>query len=134
MSTWPLPPLVVSRLQEIFELPAVRLKLWDKDGPAPFVQDIGDAVRQYASALATPYCGAAEGCPSTEWLEAGMQSVACIALRPEGGRNAFGMLVLGSEDPGRFTSDMGTDFLETIGRLASAGLQRLPDLAVSDQA
>src|SRR5690606_4014645 len=127
-----LPALIVERLQDIFELPAVVIRLWDKEGPAPFVQDVGDALKQYASALATPYCGPAKNCPAGEWLEPGMTSLACIALRPDGGRNAYGMLVLGSEDPSRFTSDMGTDFLETIGRLASGALQRLPDLAVSD--
>ena len=31
-------------------------------------------------------------------------------------------------------SKIGTDFLETIGRLASAGLQRLPDQVVADPA
>jgi len=129
-----LPALIVERLQGIFELPAVVLRLWDKQGPAPYVQDVGDAVKQYTGALATPYCGAARDCPATEWLDASMQSLACIALRPEGGRNAFGMLVLGSEDAGRFTDDMGTDYLETIGRLASAGLQRLPDQAAADLA
>lgn len=129
-----LPALIVERLQDIFELPSVVLRLWDKEGPAPFVQDVGDAVKQHAGALSCPYCGPAQASPSSEWLDGATQSLACIALRPEGGRNAFGMLVLGSEDAGRFTSDMGTDFLETIGRLASAGLQRLPDLAVSDLA
>lgn len=129
-----LPGLVVSRLQEIFELPAVQLKLWGKEGPQPYVQDVGDAIRQYASSLTTPYCGAAQGSPSAEWLGGDVQSLACIALRPEGGSNAFGLLVLGSEDASRFTSDMGTDFLETIGRLASAGLQRLPAQTVAEQA
>ncbi len=129
-----LPALAVERLQEIFELPAVVLRLWDKEGPAPYVQDMGDAIRQYAAGLNTPYCGPAEGSPASEWLGAGMKSVACIALRPEGGRNAFGMLVFGSEDASRFTDDMGTDYLETIGRLASAGLQRLPDVVAADLA
>ncbi len=129
-----LPALIIERLQGLFEMPAVVLRLWDKEGPAPYVQDMGDAIRQYASAQAAPYCGPAQASPATEWLEPGMQSIACIALRPEGGRNAFGMLVMGSEDAGRFTSDMATDYLETIGRLASAGLQRLPDLAASDMA
>lgn len=129
-----LPALIVERLREIFELPSVVLRLWDKEGPAPFVQDVGDAVKQHAAALAAPYCGPAQDSPSSEWLPGATQSLACIALRPEGGRNAFGMLVLGSEDAARFTTDMSTDFLATIGRLASAGLQRLPDLAVSDLA
>lgn len=129
-----LPALVVERLQEIFELPAVVLRMWDKEGPLPYVQDMGDAIRQYATGLNTPYCGPADGTPAAEWLDAGMHSVACIALRPDGGRKAFGMLVFGSEDASRFTADLGTDYLETIGRLASAGLQRLPDEVMVDQA
>ena len=129
-----LPELVVNRLQGIFELPAVVLRLWDKEGPAPYVQEAGEAIRQHASGLAAPYCGPAEGSPAAEWLHAGAQSLACIALRPDGGRNAFGMLVLGSEDPGRFTSDMGIEHLETIGRLASAGLRRLPDQSAAELA
>lgn len=129
-----LPTLVVERLQDIFELPAVVLRLWDKEGPLPYVQDMGDSIRQYATGLTTPYCGPAEGSPANEWLDSGMKSMACIALRPEGGRNAFGMLVFGSEDASRFTGDLGTDYLETIGRLASAGLQRLPDEVAADQA
>ncbi len=129
-----LPALIVDRLQGVFELPAVVLRLWDKEGPAPYVHDVGDAVKQYTGAMSTPYCGPAKDSPAAEWLDASMQSLACIALRPDGGRNAFGILVLGSPDLGRFTSDMGTDFLETIGRLASAGLQRLPDQTASDLA
>lgn len=129
-----LPALIVERLQGIFELPCVVLRLWDKEGPAPFVQDVGDAVKHHASGLTTPYCGPTEGSPAAEWLDTPSQSLACIALRPEGGVNAFGMLMLGSEDPGRFTNDMGTDFLATIGRLASASLQRLPDQLAADLA
>jgi len=35
------------------------------------------------------------------------------------------MLVLASPDPQRFSSAMGTDFLERIAELASAALSRL---------
>ena len=38
---------------------------------------------------------------------------------------AFGMLVLGSPDPTRYSADMGTEFLMRIGEIASAGLARL---------
>ena len=38
---------------------------------------------------------------------------------------AFGLLVLGSPDPTRYTVDMGTDFLVRIAEIASAGLTRL---------
>src|SRR5690606_40121217 len=61
-----------------------------------------DLLRQYASGLATPYCGPADGSPAAEWFEPGTRSLACMALRPDGGRNAFGILILGSEDAGRF--------------------------------
>ncbi len=129
-----LPALVVERLQGIFEMPSVVLRVWDKVGPAPFVQEVGDALKHYASALTTPYCGAAQDSPAMEWLDASTQSMACVALRPEGAIHAFGVLVFGSEDPGRFTSDMATDYLSTIGRLVSAALQRLPEQAAADLA
>src|SRR5690606_5781315 len=120
--------------QSIFELQTVVLRMWDKEGPEAYVHEVGDAVKLYASSLTTPYCGPAENSPAVEWFAPGIQSLACIALRPDGGHNAFGMLVLGSEDPGRFTSDMGTDYLEVIGRLGAAGLQRLEDRSASEQA
>jgi len=37
----------------------------------------------------------------------------------------FGLLVLGSPDPDRFTTSMGTAFLERIGEIAGAALSRL---------
>ena len=33
--------------------------------------------------------------------------------------------MLGSDDPDRFVPEMGTAFLDTVARLASAALQRL---------
>src|SRR5690606_5637984 len=129
-----LPALIVERLEGIFELPSVVLRVWEKEGPAPYVQEIGDALKLYAESRSTPYCGPADKSPAAEWLGASAKSLACIALRTDAGQAPFGMLVLGSDDPERFTEDMGTDFLETIGRLASAGLQRLPDRVVADLA
>ncbi|MCF8207054.1 MAG: DUF484 family protein, partial [Methylotenera sp.] len=37
----------------------------------------------------------------------------------------FGLLVLGSPDPTRYTAEMGTDFLTRVGEIASAGLAGL---------
>ena len=48
-----------------------------------------------------------------------------LPLRIGGDPQTFGMLVLGSADPDRFQSSMGTAFLERIGELASAALARL---------
>ena len=56
-----------------------------------------------------------------------MQSVAILSLRTDSGADAFGLLVLGSPDPARFTADMATDFLEKIGNTTGAALTCLLD-------
>ncbi len=48
-----------------------------------------------------------------------------IPLRHESLGAAFGLLVLASPDPTRYTADMGTEFLARIGEIASAALTRL---------
>lgn len=37
----------------------------------------------------------------------------------------FGLLVLGSPDPTRYTADMGVEFLVQVGEVAGASLARL---------
>ena len=65
------------------------------------------------------------GFEAVRWLDdpSTVMSVALIPMRQ--GDSAFGLLVLGSPDPTRYTADMGTEFLMRIGELASAGLSRL---------
>jgi uncharacterized protein YigA (DUF484 family) len=41
------------------------------------------------------------------------------------GDAAFGLLVLGSPDPTRYTAEMGTEFLQRIGEIAGGALSRL---------
>jgi uncharacterized protein YigA (DUF484 family) len=62
-----------------------------------------------------------------QWLDepAEARSIALIPLRHENLPGAFGLLVLASPDPTRYTADMGTDFLARIGEVASAALTRL---------
>jgi hypothetical protein len=48
-----------------------------------------------------------------------------VPLRQAGSDVAFGLLVVASPDPTRYSADMGTDFLVRIGEIASAGLSRL---------
>ena len=47
------------------------------------------------------------------------------AAAPRAARGAFGLLVLASPDPTRYSADMGTEFLARIGEIASAALTRL---------
>jgi len=122
-----LPGHIVRSLSDLFDLPAIALRLWDLPGLADteFNQDVTDGILQYAQQLDKPYCGPLRDHEAASWLGTPPASLAIVALRPAGAAQPFGLLVLGSEDPERFTTDMGTDFLDTINELASASLTRL---------
>ena len=62
---------------------------------------------------------------AVRWLDdsADVRSTVLVPLRAGGA--AFGLLVLGSPDPERFSASMGTDFLVHIGETASAALMPL---------
>ncbi len=79
------------------------------------------------SSLHTPYCGFNTTFEAARWLgqPAAVASLALLPLRRSMTSPAFGLLVLGSPDPTRYTPDMGTDFLVRIGELASAAVTRL---------
>ncbi|MFY8102594.1 MAG: DUF484 family protein [Ramlibacter sp.] len=128
-----LPPAIVSEIQEQFLVPQAALRLWglpERHAAQPFAQGVSEDVRSFASSLTQPYCGVNSGFEAARWLEDPSQaaSLAMIPLREGAISNttpAFGMLVLASPDPQRFSSGMGTDFLERIAELASAALARL---------
>jgi uncharacterized protein YigA (DUF484 family) len=130
-----LPPTLVAELQNQFMIPQVALKVWDVDvryGGEPFAQDVSEDAKSFATSLTQPYVGVNSGFEPVGWLDdAGTaMSVAMIPLRsggPAAGAPgpAFGMLVLASPDPQRFSTGMGTDFLERIAELAGAALMRL---------
>ena len=125
-----LPQLVTEGLAVCFAVPQVAIRVWDV---APAYQSHGFAlgcsedVKTFATSLMNPYCGSNPGVEAQAWLadSARVRSMALIALREEPGAAAFGLLVLASDEVSRFTADMGTDFLERMGELASAALMRL---------
>ena len=125
-----LPAVMAQDMAARFAVPQVAIKVW---GVAPewanqaFAVGCSDNVQAFASSLTQPYCGANPGLEAASWLDdpSAAQSLALIALRENPGARAFGLLVLASGDTQRFTADMGTDFLEQIGDLASAVLARL---------
>ncbi len=127
-----LPAHVVRSLCDLFDLPTVALRLWDLPGleESEFGQDVTSSIRDFASTLTTPYCGPWQDQEAGQWLPEPPRSLAIVALRastPGYGSESStcGLLVLGSDDPERFTPDMGTAFLQTIGELAGAALSRL---------
>ena len=124
-----LPTSLLQAMKDAFGVPAATLRLWDlkpEHDSEWFAADIGDA-RAFADEQPTPVCGLAAGKPGVLWLDdaASMQSAALVPLRKPGSESSFGLLVLGSADPQRFSSELATDFLARIGEAASAQLQRL---------
>ena len=136
-----LPGRLVGELRHQFLIPQAALRLWGVQpdlAEADFAQGVSDDVRSFAASLGAPYCGVNSGFEATAWLDPGaaVASVAMIPLRGASGVDAagsavaaggatFGLLVLGSPDPTRYSADMGTEFLARIGEIASAGLARL---------
>ncbi|MBX3610624.1 MAG: DUF484 family protein [Hydrogenophaga sp.] len=125
-----LPAVVAAELARQFVVPQVAIKVWGVDevfAHEPFAQGVSEDAQAFASSLSLPYCGNNPGLEAAQWLEdpASAASLALIPLRVGAAPEAFGLLVLASGDPQRFTADMGTDFLERIGELASAALGRL---------
>jgi uncharacterized protein YigA (DUF484 family) len=94
--------VMLDRLRHEFMIPASAVRVWG-----------------------SPYCGVNAGFEAGKWLDdsAGITSLALIPLRHQG--DTFGLLVLGSPDPTRYTADMGVDFLQQVGDIASAALARL---------
>jgi uncharacterized protein YigA (DUF484 family) len=125
-----LPDVLVNELMHQFMIPQAGIRVW---GAAPafsalsFAKPVSDDAKTFASSLGVPYCGINSGFEAAQWLEepASVMSLALIPLHHGASTAAFGMLVLGSPDPTRYSADMGTDFLIRIGEIASAGLARL---------
>nr|WP_198982393.1 DUF484 family protein [Herbaspirillum sp. ASV7] len=122
-----LPRALTTQLQEIFHVPQVTVRLWNlgQDHAENWAtRDVSDDARLFANGLSAPFCGPNKDFEAATWLDdaESVKSVAILPLRVGASPEAFGLLVLGSPDPGRFTSDMGIDFLTRIGETGSAAL------------
>jgi uncharacterized protein YigA (DUF484 family) len=125
-----LPDVLVRELRHQFMIPQAAIRVWggaEAFSGLAFARKVGEDVRTFASDLGVPYCGANSGFEAVRWLDdaAAVQSMAMIPLRHDSLSGAFGLLVLASPDPTRYTADMGTEFLARIGEIASAALTRL---------
>jgi uncharacterized protein len=125
-----LPAVLLATLEREFMIPQAALRLWgvaEALAALPFAQGASADARVLAESLIQPYCGLNTGFEAAAWLgdPAAVASIALIPLRAGSGARTVGMLVLASPDPTRYSADLGTDFLERIGEIASAGLARL---------
>jgi uncharacterized protein YigA (DUF484 family) len=124
-----LPELLVRELMHQFMIPQGGIRLWGAAASfdaLPFAQPVSEDVKAFTASLSAPYCGLNSGFEASKWLDdpTAVMSMAMIPLHTVGG-GAFGMLVLASPDPTRYSVDMGTEFLARIGELAGAALSRL---------
>ncbi len=128
-----LPMQIALEIKDHFLVPQVTLKIWDVSvahAHAAYTQGVSADAQLFASSLMEPFCGLNTGFEAVNWLDEPQQaaSIALLPLRQglvSQPTKAFGLLVLASPDAQRFTSTMGTDFLERIAETASAALSRL---------
>lgn len=123
-----LPGVLVDGLKHQFLIPQAGLRLWGADARfagLEVCEAVSDDVVAFADSLTLPYCGINNGFEAVRWL-ADSNTVASVALIPlRGAEGCFGLLALGSPDPTRYSAEMGTEFLQRIGEIASASLTRL---------
>jgi uncharacterized protein YigA (DUF484 family) len=123
-----LPQKLVDELQHQFLIPQAAIRLWGATAAFAdqgFAAVVSDDVKSFAGSLTLPYCGVNAGFEAVQWLDDAptVKSVALVPLRH--GDEAFGLLVLGSPDPTRYSAEMGTEFLMRMGETASAALSRM---------
>jgi uncharacterized protein len=125
-----LPTVLVTELMTQFMIPFGAIRIWDVADlyqEMTCAEPVSDDVKSFASSLSVPYCGLNSGFEAANWLQEpkAVTSVALVPLRLRERTHAFGLLVLGSPDPTRYSTDMGTEFLSMIGEMSSASLSRL---------
>lgn len=106
-----------------FAVPHVALRLWRAGDLSewPELLSAPEETQQLAASLKRPYCGPASDMPALSWLGESLRSLALMPLKQ--GDDCIGLLVLASEDPQRFYSEMDTLFLGRIADLVSAAIQ-----------
>ncbi|MDR3299723.1 MAG: DUF484 family protein [Candidatus Accumulibacter sp.] len=115
-------------LRDDFVIPLFALRLWQPPENAaelPEFVGVSEELQTFAETLTQPYCGPTTGFETASWFgEAAehVRSQGLIALRHGGG--TFGLMALGSEEPQRFYSGMGTVYLQRLGEMAAAALAR----------
>jgi len=128
------PLALVDNLLHVFDIPYATLRLWDtapQHGEAWFAAPVSPDQRLFGNGLRAPYCGSNQEFEVVGWLgaEQPIASVAIIPLRRPGAQDqadpVFGLLLLASPDPQRFTADMSTDYLSRVGETASTALAGL---------
>ena len=122
-----MPHTLIAGLQTIFNVPQATMRLWtvaEEFSHTWFASPASADSRLFANGLRVPFCGTNNAFEAASWLDhpSETESIALLPLRLDPASEAFGLLVLSSPDPERFSPDMAIDFLSKIGDTASAAL------------
>jgi len=119
--------VVHESMRSDFAIPFSAVRWWGESLGGAAIEETSscsDEFRSYIAGLDRPYVGPNAAHESRAWLGAGASEARSFAYVPlvEGG--VSGVLMLASEDGGRFTPDMATDVLTRLAHLSSAALAR----------
>ena len=115
-----------NNLRDDFAVPALALRLW-MDAQAqdrPEFTEISQEARVFAESLTDPYFSEHPMFDSGLWFEGGAEALRSLVYLPLRADRACGLLVLGSDDPQRFSADKGTLYLTRLGEIVSMALKR----------
>ena len=111
-----------------FGLQDSALRIWGADkifAQLPWCVPVADEIKVFTNGLRQPYCGPDRDFAAVNWLARPVGSLAMLALRVTPNAPAFGLLVIGHEDPAHFSVDKSTDLLAQLGQVFSAGMGRM---------
>ncbi len=116
-------------LRADFAVPAIALRLWIEAPAQDRIEyaDIGQEARVFAESIADPYFSERPILDTGLWFGDGHADVRSLAYVPLRLERTIGLLVLGSEDPQRFSADKGTLYLTRLGQVISMALKRYAD-------
>ncbi|HTS53437.1 MAG TPA: DUF484 family protein [Burkholderiales bacterium] len=117
---------VHSNLRGDFAVPAVALRLWGDAQALDRIEfrEISQESRVFAESLTDPYFSAQPVCDTGDWLESGAAALRSLVYIPLRAQRVRGLLILGSDDPQRFSADKGTLYLTRLGEALSTALER----------
>ena len=122
--------LVDFHLKEMFQVPFVALRLWGVSVPddayhLPAFTEVSDNFKRLIMRLEKPTCGFPTAMSLSIWDDESARQVKSEALIPlKNDGDVVGVLVLASDDLGRFYAAQGTLYLSRLAELISAALFR----------
>ncbi|GBL44884.1 protein of unknown function DUF484 [Sulfuriferula multivorans] len=111
-------------LHEDFGIPHVALRIWHGSASLAEFAAVSEAVKNWSAQTSQPHCGTVPMDEMADWF-AGASLLRSFAAVPLQAEHSMGVLVLASEDAQRFYPQMGTLYLQRLGELLAAALQRL---------